>query len=114
MISAPLLALRRGQNKKKETTMKKFFMMSALFFGMACSTFAADDVTGIKLLGDANDDGKVNISDVAVVLTLINNPNATGPVDHPYHLKNADANKDSKITVSDVAAILSIITSSSE
>lgn len=84
-------------------------MMSALFFGMACSTFAADDVTGIKLLGDANDDGKVSISDVTAVLTLIADPTATGPEEKPFHLKNADANKDGKFTISDVTLILSII-----
>ena len=46
-------------------------MMSALFFGMACSTFAADDVTGVKLLGDANDDGIVDGDDITVIVEII-------------------------------------------
>lgn len=106
--------MRRGQNKNKETTMKKFFMMSALFFGMACSTFAADDVTGIKLLGDANDDSVVDIADVTTVLTMIADPTATGPADAPYHKKNADANKDQVIDIADVTTILSIIAGTTE
>lgn len=93
--------------------MKKIFMMGTLFFGMACSTFAADDVTGIKLLGDANDDGTVSISDVTTVLTMIANPAETGPADKPYHKKNADANKDGEISISDVTTILSIIAAGS-
>ncbi len=94
--------------------MKKFFMMSALFFGMACSTFAADDVTGIKLLGDANDDSVVDIADVTTVLTMIADPTATGPADAPYHKKNADANKDQVIDIADVTTILSIIAGTTE
>ena len=85
--------------------MKKFFMMSALFFGMACSTFAADDVTGIKLLGDANDDGEVNIADVSAVLSII----ANGGNPEGYHAKNSDANKDGEINIADASTILSII-----
>ena len=89
-------------------------MMGTLFFGMACSTFAADDVTGIKLLGDANDDGTVSISDVTTVLTMIADPTATGPADAPYHKKNADANKDQVIDIADVTTILSIIAGTTE
>ena len=89
-------------------------MMSALFFGMACSTFAADDVTGIKLLGDANDDSVVDIADVTTVLTMIADPTATGSADAPYHKKNADANKDKVIDIADVTTILSIIAGAAE
>ena len=94
--------------------MKKFFMMSALFFGMACSTLAADDVTGIKLLGDANDDSVVDIADDTTVLTMIADPTATAPAYATYHKKNADANKDQVIDIADVTTILSIIAGTTE
>ena len=56
------------------------------------------DPTGMK--GDANGDGKVNVSDVAKVLTMINNKE---------YSNDADANSDGKVNISDVAAILTII-----
>ena len=85
--------------------MKKFFMMSALFFGMACSTFAADDVTGIKLLGDADDDGKVDGQDILKIVEAIKDITTVEGI----HIKNADAYKDGKIDGQDILAIVEII-----
>ena len=85
--------------------MKKIFMMSALFFGMACSTFATNDVTGIKLLGDANDDGVVDGADLTKVIEAMKDiENVEG-----LHNKNADANKDGVIDGADLVAIIEIM-----
>lgn len=88
--------------------MKKFFMMSALFFGMTYSAFAADDVTGIKLLGDANDDGKVNGDDITILVEYIKNSGDQDVLSR-IHLKNADVTKDGKINGDDITAIVEII-----
>ena len=85
--------------------MKKFFMMSALFFGMACSTFAADDVTGIRKTGDVNGDGEVNIGDITAVLSVMATGNSEG-------LK-ADVNKDDEVNIGDITAILAIMATGS-
>lgn len=85
--------------------MKKFFMMSALLFGMACSTFAADDVTGVKKTGDVNGDGEVDIADVTAVLSVMSTGNSDG-------LK-PDVNKDTEIDIADVTAILSVMATGS-
>lgn len=88
--------------------MKKFFMMSALFFGMACSTFAADDVTGVKLLGDANDDGIVDGDDITLIVDYIKNPSDESVLSR-LHMKNADVTKDGFIDGDDITAIVEII-----
>lgn len=84
--------------------MKKIFLMTAMCMGMSLAASAANDVTGIKLLGDANDDGTVDIADVAAVLTIVSSGSTEG-----YHAKNADANKDGAYDIADVAAILTIM-----
>ena len=80
-------------------------MMSALFFAMACSTFAANDVTGIKLLGDANADGVVDGADLTKIIEAMKDiENVEG-----LHIKNADANKDGVIDGADLVAIIEIM-----
>ena len=85
-------------------------MMSALFFSMACSTFAADDVTGIKMLGDANGDDKVNGDDITIIVEYIKDPGNESVLSR-IHLKNANATKDpdGKINGDDITAIVEII-----
>lgn len=58
------------------------------------------------LLGDANDDGEINVSDIMAVISYIydNTPATFNPV-------NADANGDGAINVIDVQAIIYIIQS---
>lgn len=58
----------------------------------------------IPLLGDANDNGEVEIGDVTSVLTLMATPEATG-----YDTKAADANGNGEIEIGDVTTILTIM-----
>ena len=55
------------------------------------------------LLGDVNNDGKVNIGDVVAVVNVMAGK-TTG-----YNLKAADANQDGKINIGDVVKIVNII-----
>ena len=57
-----------------------------------------------SILGDANNDGFVNISDVTVIINYILNKNPEG-----FVIDNADANGDHLINMSDVTAIINII-----
>lgn len=82
-------------------------MISALFFGMACSTFAADDVTGVKQTGDVNGDGEVDIADVTAVLSVMSTGSTEGLTGKP------DVNKDGEIDIADVTAILAIMATGS-
>ncbi|MCQ2129064.1 MAG: leucine-rich repeat protein [Bacteroidaceae bacterium] len=56
------------------------------------------------LLGDANDDGSVDVSDITSIATYILNGKAT-----PWNEKNADVNGDGVIDVSDITGVASII-----
>ena len=57
-----------------------------------------------EILGDANDNGAVEIGDITSVLTLMANPDATG-----YNNKAADANKSGAIEIGDITTILTIM-----
>lgn len=57
-------------------------------------------------LGDVNDDGKINITDVTSVLTLM-----AGGTDANLIIEAADVNEDGKINISDVTSILTIMAS---
>ena len=72
-----------------------------------------DNWTGISLptsglvntlLGDANGDGNIDVSDITTVASFIlgNNP-------QPFVFANADADEDGTITVSDITATATII-----
>lgn len=56
------------------------------------------------ILGDANDNGEVEIGDVTSVLTLMATPEATG-----YNNQAADANGNGEIEIGDVTTILTIM-----
>lgn len=60
-------------------------------------------VAGISLMGDVNNDGKVNANDAAVVLDLYKNGNAT-----EENMKVIDINRDGKINANDAALVLDI------
>ena len=57
------------------------------------------------LKGDANDDGKVSVTDIAVIVNhILSIPNGAG-----FSIAGADANGDGKITVTDIGVIVDII-----
>jgi len=57
------------------------------------------------LAGDANGDGKVSVTDIAVIVNhILSIPNDTG-----LSVAGADANGDGKITVTDIGVIVDII-----
>ena len=56
------------------------------------------------LLGDANDDGLINVSDIT---TIINYVLAKNP--SPFSFVNADYNGDGLINMSDVSGIINVI-----
>lgn len=56
------------------------------------------------LLGDANNDGEVNVNDITTIATFI----LTGNVDS-FNFENADVNKDGIINVNDITGTASII-----
>lgn len=56
------------------------------------------------LLGDANDDGTVNVNDITTITAYILNGKAT-----PWNERNADANQDGAINVNDITATAAII-----
>ena len=58
------------------------------------------------ILGDANDDGSVNVNDITTIATYILNGKAS-----PWNEKNADANADGIINVNDITATANIILS---
>ena len=66
-----------------------------------------DDVQNY-LLGDVNGDGKVNITDIVALLSVINGET------EGYDLVAADANQDSKINITDRLAIMEIINNNSK
>lgn len=70
------------------------------------SEVALDDATGENgaIRGDVNMDGKVNIYDVACVLTIMNGGNTAG-----MNVAVADVNNDSVVNIYDVAVILQLM-----
>ena len=55
--------------------------------------------------GDANDDGKVSVTDIAVIVNhILSIPNGAG-----FSIAGADANGDGKITVTDIGVVVDII-----
>ena len=66
--------------------------------------FAAYRLYEPNLIGDANGNGVVNVSDVMQVVNYI-----LGEEPSPFIFKQADVNADKLITVSDVMAIVNII-----
>lgn len=77
-------------------------------------TFKSQEVVGLPssplildmsyLLGDANSDGKVSITDaVAVVNYILGNTSET------FHSKAADVNKDNAISITDAVGVVNII-----
>lgn len=56
------------------------------------------------LLGDANDDGLINMPDVTVVINYILSKNPS-----PFNFVNADVNEDGLINMNDVTGIINII-----
>ena len=62
-----------------------------------------------NLLGDVDNNGLINISDVSAIISYIlsNSPN-------PFNTKHADANGDGLINISDVTDIINIILNKSE
>ena len=59
------------------------------------------------LLGDVNDDGKVNVTDVMLLVNHIIGNNST-----IFNMANADVNGDKKITVTDVMVLVNMIINS--
>lgn len=57
------------------------------------------------LLGDVNNDTKINVADVACIVNIINKLDAG----YGYNNAAADVNNDTKINVADIAAILNLI-----
>ena len=55
------------------------------------------------ILGDANDDGNVSISDIATIIDYLLGYDVT------INEANADANKTGEITIGDVTAIIDIM-----
>ncbi|MBQ6227506.1 MAG: C10 family peptidase [Prevotella sp.] len=58
----------------------------------------------VTLLGDANGDGLINVSDVTAVIRYV-----LGAVPESFSFANADAHKDGYINMSDVTSIINII-----
>lgn len=56
------------------------------------------------LLGDANNDGKINISDVTAIINYMLGHNPT-----PFNTENANVNKDEYINIKDVTEIINIL-----
>lgn len=56
------------------------------------------------LLGDADNDGLINIMDVTAVINYI-----LGKMPSPFDVINADANVDGLVNISDVTDIINII-----
>lgn len=56
------------------------------------------------LLGDADNDGLINIMDVTAVINYI-----LGKMPSPFDIINADANVDGLVNISDVTEIINII-----
>lgn len=79
---------------------KHLFLLLAIILAGTGQALAYTDPV---LRGDANGDGKINITDVVAVVSRINN--------NTFILNdvNADANGDGKINITDVVAIVSII-----
>ena len=65
------------------------------------------------LLGDANGDGRVDISDVTTTIDRILRDTWTAE-DGTFILRNADVNADDKIDISDVTGIVDIILGKTE
>ena len=64
------------------------------------------NVGTVIIKGDANGDGKVNISDaVAIVNYILGNPSAS------FHEAAADVNNDGKVTISDAVGVVNMILS---
>ena len=61
-----------------------------------------DAVSGI--IGDANEDGAVNVSDITAIINYILQKNPS-----PFNLENADVNGDGEVNVMDVTAIINMI-----
>ena len=57
-----------------------------------------------KLLGDANDDGKVNIDDVTTLISYLLQGYVT-----PFNAVNADVDEDGSINIADVTALISLL-----
>ena len=55
-------------------------------------------------LGDVNDDGRINIADVASVLSIM-----AGKSNDKFIREAADANEDGRVNIADIAKILAII-----
>ena len=56
------------------------------------------------LLGDANEDGNIDVSDITTIASYI-----LGGTPSPFNMKNADVDGDGQITVSDITGTASII-----
>ena len=57
-----------------------------------------------SMIGDANDDGIINMMDVITVINYI-----LGKSPSPFNYVNADANQDTMISMTDVTKIINII-----
>ncbi len=68
-------------------------------YGITGATFIPEEV---MMLGDVNNDGKVNVSDVTYLINMI-----LGKV--PVDMVRGDVNKDTKLNVSDVTYLINII-----
>jgi hypothetical protein len=55
-------------------------------------------------LGDVNDDGRVNVTDVTMMVNHI-----LGMEDENFNIENADVTRDGDVTVTDVAALVNLI-----
>lgn len=71
--------------------------MLAAFLAGTGQAFAAD-----RLLGDANGDGVVNMTDVSIVINKYHN------IAEPDYPQNADANGDGVINMTDVSIIINL------
>lgn len=79
--------------------------------GYAARTYSIDITASVKfdvavsLMGDVNDDGKVDISDAAM---LINNINGIAPLTG-YALTTADTDRDGDVTITDAVMVINQI-----
>ena len=68
---------------------------------------AIEDIPGggdDKLLGDANDDGKVNIEDVTTLINYLLKGYVT-----PFNAVNADVDEDGSINIADVTTLINLL-----
>lgn len=83
----------------------EFITTGRLYVRPADSSFVVTiEKSAAALLGDANDDGFINMSDVTTIIEYVLGKNPS-----PFVFANADVNEDGFINMSDVTSIINII-----